>query len=347
MKFNYISLRGDNLEDYTSCFSENGGTKNKQNIIWQFFKNKLPNDFTIIARDDAKQRTAGIYAISTVVFQIGNKDFLAAQSLDTITDINYRGKGLFTHLANLVYEKGKQEKLELVYGFPNGNSIHGFTKKLEWENHDPLPFLIKPLNTKYFSSKISYLRWIPNLKLPLLERKINYKYRLLEDFSFSEDVNQVWAIFSKHFSVSIKRDQSYLTWRYLQKPNENYRIIHSYDEDNKYIGFVVFCVKEKHNGKIGYIMELIYDPLIPRVGEELLGFAVKQIKKDEADVILSWCFSFSPNYKSYKKNGFFKIPEKLKPIELHFGYRLLSSTNAKLLSKRENWYLSYSDSDTV
>lgn len=347
MKINYLKLDLNSLDYYINCFKENGGNKDKEKVIWQFFKNKLPNDFTMIARDESLQKTAGIYAMSSVIFQIDNESVLAAQSLDTITDVNYRGKGLFTSLANSIYKKGQEEKLELVYGFPNGNSIHGFVKNLQWEKLDPIPFLIKPLNTNYFSRKIKYLGWVPNLKLSFFISKLTYKYKLVEEFSFSEDVNEIWDIFSKHFSVSIKRDHSYLTWRYLLKPNENYRIVNSYNEYNQFVGFIVFCVKEKHDGKIGYIMELIYNPLTPRVGQELLNYAVNEIKKTNADVILSWCFDFSPNFISYKKNGFFKLPEKLRPIELHFGYKLLNSKKVNLLKDRKNWFLSYSDSDTV
>ena len=47
----------------------------------------------------------------------------------------------------------------------------------------------------------------------------------------------------------------------------------------------------------------------------------KMIKKENADCILSWCLEHSPNYSIYKKHFFFNLPEKFRPIELHFGVK--------------------------
>ncbi|WP_299115587.1 GNAT family N-acetyltransferase [uncultured Winogradskyella sp.] len=348
MEFNYLTLNKTNIKTYLECFKNNDNVKDHSKVEWQFFESHFQNDFVVIAEDPSNERPAGIYAMATVKFQINGKDYLSAQSLDTITDINYRGKGLFTNLANRIYERGEKEGLELVYGFPNGNSIHGFTRKLKWDNLDPIPFLIKPLKTKYFTSKIKPLKWFPNINLSALDFKLNYKTKLVEDFSFPEEVNRLWDVFSKDISVSVKRDKEYLDWRYIKKPNEDYKIIHSYDkETNAYNGFIVFCIKEKHEGKIAYIMELIYNPSNTRAGRELLNKAISFIKKEKTDTILSWCFDFSPNYEAFKKNRFFNLPEKLRPIELHFGYRFFNTKNKDIISNRNNWFLSYSDSDTV
>ena len=93
-------------------------------------------------------------------------------------------------------------------------------------------------------------------------------------------------------------------------------------------------------------MELIFDIETPSVGKELIKYATNQCVVQKTDVMLSWCFSFSPNFDSYKSNGFYILPEKLKPIELHFGYTHLAH-DEDILKNRENWYVSYADSDTV
>ena len=52
-------------------------------------------------------------------------------------------------------------------------------------------------------------------------------------------------------------------------------------------------------------------------------------------------------FKIFKNQLFFKLPEKLKPIELHFGVKSFNNDISSIVNKRDNWYLSYSDSDTV
>jgi len=346
-RFIIKDINKETVSVYKSCFDSNNNHKKAENIDWQFLQNTVKKAFVDIAIDKESQKTAAIYAVSGVKFKINDEDFLGAQSLDTITDIDYRGQGLFIKLAKDVYEKAAKSNTVLVYGFPNGSSIGGFKKKLEWEVLDPLPFLIKPLETKYFFSKIKGLRFLPNFSLSFSKLKKDKNYSLVNNFSFPTEVNELWDKFSKNFKVGVKRDKEYLDWRYIDKPNENYSIMHCYDLNGAFIGYIVYTVKEKHNGKIGYIMELIYDLDKPEVGSLLINYAIDSIKKSKADCILSWCFDHSPNYRDYKKAFFLTMPEKFRPIELHFGVRSFNETLNEIIYNRENWYISYSDSDTV
>lgn len=346
-EYKIYDLKEETINLFKDCFDANGSPKNIENIRWQFFENTESNCFVDIAFDEEKNKTAGIYAVSCVKFKIGDTSCPGTQSLDTITDIDYRGKGLFTKLSRNVYKNVEDGGVRLVYGFPNGNSIHGFKKKLEWNVLDPVPFLIKPLKSKYFTDKIKVLKFLPNLSLSFSKLKKSKRYSISEQSDFPSEVNEVWEQFSTHFKVAVVRDQDYLNWRYLKKPNENYRIAHCRDANNKYVGFIVFATKEKHNGKIGYIMEFVYNPDNSEAASHLLNYAVSHIKKEKADCVLAWCFEHSPNYRTFKKEFFVNMPEKIRPIELHFGARCFNSELNKEVYNRENWYISYSDSDTV
>ncbi|CAM3645184.1 GNAT family N-acetyltransferase [Flavobacterium gelidilacus] len=342
-----LNLNTSSINQYKNCFDSNGSPKKLENIEWQFFKNTEKKGFVDIAFDESKQKTAAIYAVSCVKFKIDNELHVGTQSLDTITDIDYRGKGLFIKLAENVYNNAINENVALVYGFPNGNSIYGFEKKLQWKALDPLPFLIKPLRTKYFTDKIKFLKFMPNITLSFLSYKKSKSLTIKAKNNFPEEVNDIWKIFSKDIAVAVIRNKEYLDWRYIAKPHESYEIAHCYDNANNYKGFIVYVVKEKHNGKIGYIMEMIYDINDKEVGKQLLSYAVNSIKKQKADCILNWCFDHSPNFTLYKSYFFINMPEKLRPIELHFGVRSFNKKYDDLIYTRDNWYISYSDSDTV
>jgi hypothetical protein len=341
-----LSLNSETLLFYKECFDTNESEKNIDVLNWQFFKNGIKN-FVDIEFDKEKNKTAAIYATFSVNFKINNHLHIGSQSLDTITDIDYRGQGLFIKLAKDVYQKAADDGVALVYGFPNGNSIHGFKSKLDWEVLDPVPFMIKPIKTSYFSRKISVFKWLPNFNVSFSKYKESNKFRIEENFSFPEMVTPLWESFANQIEVAVQRDKNYLDWRYIQKPFENYKIAHCYSENNTYLGFIVYAIKEKHGGKIAYIMELIFDLKSQKAGRKLLQYAINQIKKENADCILSWCMDHSPNYNVFKKEFFFKLPEKFRPIELHFGARAFNKELASTINNRNNWYLSYSDSDTV
>lgn len=345
-KFEIHPLNPETLALYKNCFDQNGSPKNAQNIEWQFFKNTPQSAFVDILVDSSENKAAAIYAVSCVHFKMGNSTVVGAQSLDTITDVNYRGQGHFINLAKDVYQKAADAGTALVYGFPNGNSIHGFKKKLEWEVLDPVPFLIKPLQSGYFTKKIPGLKWLPSIPLSFKTYKAHKGFSIREDFAFPTEVDALWKAFSVNIPVALQRDKPYLDWRYIAKPHENYQIAHCYDARNQYLGFVVFAVKKKHGGSIGYVLELIYDLENPMAGQKLLEYAVSKMRPN-ADCILSWSFAHSPNHNVYKKSFFMTLPERLRPIELHFGARAFNDKYKTLIENRQNWFLSYSDSDTV
>src|SRR5699024_1108381 len=86
-----------------------------------------------------------------------------SQSLDTLVAPEARGQGLFNKLASQVYDEAKNRDIAFVYGFPNGNSAHGFFNKLGWVNLDPVPFLVLPLRSRYILSKLPIIKKVSNL----------------------------------------------------------------------------------------------------------------------------------------------------------------------------------------
>lgn len=340
------NLEEKNLSSFKSCFDANNDFKEEIHLKWQYLETPIHKKYIDIAIDEETDKVAAIYAVFPVHFKIGEEKEIACQSLDTITDVDYRGKGLFINLAKDVYQKAADDGVKLVYGFPNGNSIHGFSKKLDWSVLDPVPFLIKPLNSSYFTKRIKPLKWLPNIKLAFT-RRINNNIIIESKKEFPIEVNKIWGQFSKDILVGIHRDKVYLDWRYIAKPNEDYQILHAYTSKKEYVGFLVYCIKEKHGGKVAYIMEYMYHPKFENEASALLKHASNDCIAQNVDCILSWCMEHSPNYQHYKKLKFIKMPEKLKPIELHFGTRAFDENLKEIITNRKNWYISYSDSDTV
>jgi hypothetical protein len=132
----------------------------------------------------------------------------------------------------------------------------------------------------------------------------------------------------------------------VEKPNEHYRRVALY-ENGLLRGFVAWTVKEKHGGNIGYLMELLFDPDAPAVGKALLQHASRQMFVAGAEVILAWSFPHSPNHPVIRNSGFWNLPQRLRPIELHVGARTLAGPAELNTCHRGDWYLSYLDSDTV
>jgi hypothetical protein len=337
------------LEGYRLCFEKNGTERNIENLQWLHQQNLAQKNTIYYAME--QEEVAAIYTAMPVVFKVEDELVNALQSIDTITDIAHRGKGLFPKLATRLYNDAQHEGYELVYGFPNENSAPGFFKKLQWISFGEAPFLMKPLNLQYFLNKLLGKKQSEgedkgHVYAVAPVTTIDHNTVIKSLTGFENDYDQLWTKVSKSIKVGANRGAAYMNWRYVQKPGEAYSIAGLYINGNLE-GVIVFTIKDKHGGRVGYIMELIYTVDEHNHGKRLLKFARSIFKREKTDVVLAWCFAHSFNYKSYKKSGYFDLPVKFRPQHLFLGVRVFNETRQHITKDIKNWYISYSDSDTV
>jgi len=343
----------EDLGLFAACFRDNGFPRSPPSLRWQYVDNptgRLFADLAVAGEAGAPERLAAIYATLPVRVRVDGNVRLALQSLDTLTDRDFRGKGLFVSLAQATYARAASEGAAFIYGFPNGNSAPGFYSKLGWQSLDPVPFLIRPLRSRYVSARLKLGRldsWVPDVRLAGLRRpRIPGALELVKVERFDEAFTELWSRFASSIGVAVERDATYLNWRLVDKPEESYHRLALFERGAP-VAFVAFALKEKHGGRIGYIMELLFLPGRQREARTLLHAAVADLARAGADVALAWACGHSPGFSSYLRSGFVPFPTRLRPIELHFGARAFDPLVADVVGRRSNWYLSYLDSDTV
>lgn len=80
------------------------------------------------------------YAVIPCFLNYNGRQVLSAQSADTMTNPNYRFKGLFVELSNITFRLCRQQGIALIFGFPNQNSYHGAVNKLGWQITETLNY---------------------------------------------------------------------------------------------------------------------------------------------------------------------------------------------------------------
>lgn len=337
------------LELVKQLFNNNDSPRTLQHLKWQYIDSYSQEGRLVLGGIDPTlvKGLTGIYAVFQNRFISDNQKVTGSQSLDTLVASEARGQGLFNKLASQVYDEAKSRSIAFVYGFPNGNSAHGFFNKLGWVNLDPIPFLVLPLRSRYILSKLPIINKVSNL-LPNITylKKIKYQtnFDIVENTPIDSNYDQLWTAFSKKINTGLIRDAKYINWR-LSRPGEDYQNVAILDNKGEMQAICIYSLKKKHGGLIGYIMELIY--LDDKLGSIALNKALQNLKDNHCDAVLAWNFNHSPNHAAYKANGFLPLPEKIRPIELHFGVRIFNENLRETLSDRNKWYLSYFDSDTV
>ncbi|MBK6924804.1 MAG: GNAT family N-acetyltransferase [Thermomonas sp.] len=335
----------------SALFEKIGNVKPAEHLRWQYVENCGGGAYSSVAVSESGE-DAGIYNLFKVPAKLCGRRVLACQSLDTLTAMKYRGKGLFSLLAKHVNRRCDEEGVAFIYGFPNEKSGPGFFKHLQWRQKGHPPFLLHVNNLGYLLNAVGGPRIripavVPSLMVGLANkvRKKFGSYRCERGLNFlnTSQYDGLWASFARDIPTIIIRDSAYLKWRYVQRPNSNYQFVSVY-RGGDLCAIAVFVLREKHGGRIGYVMDVIYKTDQPRAGKLAVGLAILELNSSKADVVLAWSSPAAKTRPAYRSNWFFPLPRRLQPIKLFVGMRFGPAVGE---CDTDELFLSYADSDTV
>jgi len=143
------------------------------------------------------------YGVVPCVVVIEGQNYLAAQSVDTMTHPRAQKQGLFTLLAEKTYELAKANHIKFVFGFPNQNSFPGFVK---------LGWTFTEQRMKMF--KIS-VRTIPFAKIVTRTKVLDVPYTLLLRLFFETKID-AQKLFQSNVS-GVKHDQRFIEYKAYHK----------------------------------------------------------------------------------------------------------------------------------
>jgi hypothetical protein len=339
----------DDLHSFRRCFQTNGSPRTDAGLAWQFYDPPVGRIYVDLAAiPDGSGELAGIYASFPVWMKVGDERVVAIQSIDTLTDVRFRGKGLFIRMAEALYRRCSADDVALVYGFPNGNSAHGFFTKLGWSVLDPVPYRFRPLRASYLARRLRLPSWLVRIaeRIPLGRHGASLApdERFETVTHFDSRFDEVWRAFSQHTPVAVDRSAEYLAWR-LAKPGESYETV-ALQRGSALLGYVVIGTTSVGGVTVGKVMELIHDPASAEAGHALLREGLRRLAARGSEVAWASCFEHSPTDRCYRQSHFVMAPSGMLPVEAHMGVRALREDLAAVLKSRANWYVSYLDSDT-
>jgi len=278
---------------------------------WRYLDNPLQEILMSFEMDGEK--LIGNYSASPCMLGYNGKEFKSALSMTTMTDPDYTKKGIFKKLAKELYEKLMVENYKFVWGFPNNNSHLGFRKKLDWFDIYEMPTMILDLKS-------------------LRQKKITTKTEILRDDLFDLDYSLTQNYLDR---IYVKKNKSYLKWRYLSNPlneYENYVIL----DENVVSSYCVIKIYEKESIDI-VDLQAINEANV----DNLLQAIVKSANQKKIKMINTWAplNFFSRNV--FDKLGFINHI----PIT-YFGAKPLQIIGTELpLYDYSHWYIQMGDSD--
>lgn len=282
---------------------------------WRFLNNPVAQPMIWLMWEN--DVLIGHYAVSPLQLRIDNNVNLAALSMTTMTHPSYEGRGIFTKLANKLYEEEfNQSNLEIVYGFPNRYSHRGFINQLHWEDIAEIPTL--SLLTKDFRFG-----------------KIKTSYIIEEVSYFSTHHSETYTTILENYDIKVERSATYLNWRYFDNPISKYRVFElSHQGMSYYIVAKEFKSFEFPNETEIDLIEVI----IPNDFMVLTAFMTKILSVYPTTIRINlWMPLKDKKHIEFEKMGF----TNKEPIT-YLGYKINSST---LSLANKNWFYQMGDSD--
>ncbi|WP_413668496.1 GNAT family N-acetyltransferase [Mucilaginibacter sp. Mucisp86] len=195
-------LTGERLADMTSLHKAVYG----KTLPSDFFSRKYNTAFTSVMYTGylayAGNVPAAFYGVIPCFIECDGHPVLAAQSADTMTHPDHQGKGLFITLAQRTYELCHKEGIQILFGFPNQNSLPGFVNKLNWQVSAQMECFIIPV-------KALPLERLAN-KFPVLNGLYRFYAKNLIKRYESPQKGITSSLINEGF-YSLHRDSSYLS----------------------------------------------------------------------------------------------------------------------------------------
>jgi len=280
--------------------------------LWRFENNPAGKHFIKLMWDNDK--LVGHYAVSPVMMQIEDSNFLTSLSMSTMTHPEYGGRGIFKDLASSIYDQLENEKgVVSIWGYPNGNSHYGFVKNLGWKDLAVVHTL--GMTTERLTAKLSE--------------------RIEIGLSFSNLHAQILSECSAPFSVKINRSVAYLKWRYIDNPSNKYTIF-QFKDSNEFIVTKLYKSPNISDTWEVFIMEFGIKDIakIHELFEHIMAYYNEPISR-----FCIWMSLWHTMHIQLEKIGFVPFGKQT------FLGAKYDENSFNLLGNFRNWYYSFGDSD--
>ena len=324
---------------------------------WQFQNNPSGPAFCFLA--EAGGTIVGQYAAIPTRFSIQGKETLVALSCDTMIHPHYRRQGMFSALARELYDFMENHcGITMVWGFPNNQSLPGFTGRLGWRMLPFIPLMVLPIRPLAMVHRsIPLLKRLGKKAPAKIETDLDFKFsprlpglRIDPIRHFDEAFDELWQTHSsmpppqsrRASPVMQVRDSRYLQWRYLSVPEFGYRPF-AVRRHGRLLGYMILRMMTLKGHMFGVLMDLFPFPMASDlVLNDVFSLARQYVKAHGGDFLT--CLLPRGNAGVLKRAGFKKVPEIINPKTWRLGYRC---TGAALPDDFDSWHITYGDTDVV
>ncbi len=313
MDYKIIKYSPSYFDSFSDLLIQSFPIENKDKLSgvkWKFF-HPFHNGKQLIYIATTKEFVVSQYTnlpFTICMNEVGYKSMLCA---DMSTRVEHRGQGLISKLSQNVYHEVVSKGYDFSVGFSNEQGV-------QVDKHaSGYGYVIVGKVTRYF-------------KILLFSHNSFFKFRQVDHF------DKTWKCPQTN-KFRVHKSHKYLTWRYVDKPNNNYtflEIIH----DSKRVGYVVLRIKRMNV----YVYDLLLEDYREIMLKNVLN-SIEQYALSKRFHILIVTVLDNVYWKTlFDKLHYFQ--KKYTKVHYYFTIRIHNTKlDDKKLTDKNNWLLMNGD----
>lgn len=326
---------------YRRVFGNDMAEANRLRWTWQYARN--PNNPTggpqiwLVREGPA---IVGQYATMPVRLQVKGQEIGGSWGMDVMVAPERQRQGLGEILFG-TWDSHVGASLGLGLS-PASSQLF---QKLRWPNVGPVPCLIKPLTRRAFRKATwpqPLNRAVSALTYPVVKivsRARPLRAEIEPTRSFDPSFTRLWMKVAPKFDLAVRRDASYLQWRFAAPPHVRYSIA-VLKRDGEPSGYVVYRHRQEVRGRVTLLVDFLTDPGDEEGFLTLLRYVDREARAADSDKIRT--FTTHGGFRRLlKKSGYFQVKS---------GMELVARVNAIALPEEfyrhtDGWHVTLGDAD--
>jgi len=288
-------------------------TRSRESWNWKYEKNVFGKPIHIVATSD--ERIVGFRSFWPWEFVSRGQILKAYQPVDTVVHPDYQGQGLFTKLTVKALKQATEIGADLLFNFPNQNSLPGYLK-LGWNYVAKLLWLVKPLRPFHL------LNTLKN-KEKATPVELDEKYRITPEIC-----DELLERESFDGLLRTRQSKEFLWWRYGENLFFKYAALHVREGRKKLSA--IFEVNQKGTRREMIIVDILgSSELIKKLFKELIIVA-KSMNVDFVTTIMTNGYEM----EKLRSLGFMKVRKKnlvALPLNLSLENKAINIDNWRIV----------------
>ena len=245
-------------------------------FAWKHEQNPFGRSPMWVACDG--DRVVGFRTFLRWEFTVQARSVPVVRAVDTATDPEYQGRGIFTRLTRTALDELRDEGVEMVFNTPNSNSLPGYLK-MGWQVVGRLPVAILPTRLRSIPA-IAAAR-VPASRASVL---ISAGDSPRHAFADHDGVRDLLAAIPEASGVCTRKSPEFFAWRYSYEPL-HYRVVRVGSSITD--GFAVFRLRRRGPALEAVLCDIVVpNPHEPRAGRQRLRLGRRVARLSGADYVL-------------------------------------------------------------